>query len=321
MRKNILITGGAGNIGGSLARRLVSNPEYNIVIVDNLSTGKINKLPNDDYKNWKFIKADVNDFNDIAPIIISGNFDYIFHYAAVVGVQRTLNNPKLVLNDIEGIKNILDLAKNTDVKRVFYSSSSEVYGEPVEIPQREETTPLNSRLPYAIVKNIGEAFCRTYKKEFGLKYTIFRFFNTYGPLQSKDFVISRFIDRAINNDDLIIYGDGSQTRTFCYIDDNLDFTEVVIGKDLCVNDVVNVGSDIEVKIIDLAKLVKNVTNSQSKIVHQQPLKEGDMSRRKPDNTIMKSILNRELIQLENGIHRTYQFIKKEIEDNHSQITG
>jgi UDP-glucose 4-epimerase len=95
-----------------------------------------------------------------------------------------------------------------------------VYGEPVHLPQHEHTTPLNSRLPYAIVKNVGESFCRSYQQEFGLDYTLFRFFNTYGPKQSPDFVISKFIDAALAGNDITIYGDGTQTRTFCYINDN-----------------------------------------------------------------------------------------------------
>jgi UDP-glucose 4-epimerase len=105
---------------------------------------------------------------------------------------------------------------------VFFSSSSEVYGEPVHLPQNEETTPLNSRLPYAIVKNVGESYFRSYFQEFGLKYTIFRFFNTYGPKQSPDFVMAKFIQAAQKNEDITLYGDGMQTRTFCYIDDNID---------------------------------------------------------------------------------------------------
>jgi len=113
--------------------------------------------------------ADVNDFKDIASIFHSYGFDYVFHYAAMVGVKRTLAHPVMVLNDIKGFNNILNLAKNSGVKRMFYSSSSEVYGEPVEYPQNEHTTPLNSRLPYAIVKNVGEAYLRSYKKEFDKK--------------------------------------------------------------------------------------------------------------------------------------------------------
>jgi UDP-glucuronate decarboxylase len=138
---NILVTGGAGNIGGSLVNRLVQHPDHFVVVADNLLTGAKDKLPDHSYSNWKFIKSDVNDYRDISAIMLSHNFDYVFHYGAVVGVKRTLANPKLVLDDIEGIKNVLDLSKNTGVQRVFFSSSSEVYGEPVEIPQYEDTTP------------------------------------------------------------------------------------------------------------------------------------------------------------------------------------
>jgi UDP-glucose 4-epimerase len=305
----VLITGGAGNVGGSLARRLVLDPENYVVIVDNISTGSYNKLPDRSHTNWNLIKADVNNFNDISSIICSGAFDYIFHYAAVVGVERTLKNPKLVLNDIDGVRNILDLAKNTGVKRVFFSSSSEVYGEPVEVPQRESTTPLNSRLPYAIVKNVGEAFCRSYQQEYGLDYTIFRFFNTYGPLQSEDFVITKFIGQAMRNKDLTIYGDGSQTRTFCFVEDNIDATVLAITNDMWINDVVNIGSNIEMQIIDLAKLVIKVINSKSSIIHLPPLKEGDMTRRKPDTSKMMEVLGCNLTPLEEGIKLTAQFLK------------
>src|SRR5204862_2479327 len=145
-----------------------------------------------------------------------------FHYAAMVGVKRTLAHPVQVLNDIKGINHVLNLSKNTGVKRVFYTSSSEVYGEPVEFPQNEHTTPLNSRLPYAIVKNVGEAYLRSYYKEYGLSYSIFRLFNTYGPRQSVDFVISKVLTAALQNKDITISGDGSHTRTICYIDDTCE---------------------------------------------------------------------------------------------------
>jgi len=306
MKKNILITGGAGNVAGSLARRLVANPDNNVTIVDNLSTGNKDKLPVESNGTWRFIKADVNNFQDISPIMTSGNFDYVFHYAAVVGVLRTLNNPLMVLKDIDGIRNILDLCKNTSVKRVFFSSSSEVYGEPVEIPQFEDTTPLNSKLPYAIVKNLGEAFLKSYHQEYGLNYTIFRFFNTYGPLQSEDFVVSKFIRLAMRNENIPIYGDGSQSRTFCYIEDNLDTVERILEQDLFVNDVLNIGNDKVYSVLELANEVIRVVGSESKVVFLPPLKEGDMTRRLPDISKMKSILKRELVSLEEGIRRTHQ---------------
>jgi UDP-glucose 4-epimerase len=299
----ILVTGGAGFIASELAEKLAHNKDNYVVVVDNLVTGDVRKVPVDKYDNLHFIKCDVNKFDDISGVFYSYKFDYVFHYAALVGVQRTLNNPVKVLDDIDGIRNVLNLSKNTGVKRVIYSSSSEVYGEPVEVPQNEMTTPLNSRLPYAIVKNLGEAFLRSYHKEFGLNYTIFRFFNTYGIKQSRDFVISKFIRAAMNNEDITIYGDGSQTRTFCHIDDNIDACLNAFYNDLYVNDVVNIGSDVEMTIYQMANLVLDITGSGSQLVHEPPLPEGDMQRRKPDNTKMRELLGRELLPLEEGIRR------------------
>ncbi len=209
----------------------------------------------------------------------------------------------MVLQDIEGIKNILKLCKETNVKRIFFSSSSEVYGEPVEFPQNEETTPLNSKLPYAVVKNIGEAFIKAYHKEYGLKYTIFRFFNTYGNRQSDDFVIAKFLNLALNNEDITLYGDGLQTRTFCYIDDNLEITLRILKGNLAVNQIINIGSDLEISILALAKLIIQETNSRSKIIHLSALKEGDMTRRMPDIYKMKEILGKDLVTLKEGINK------------------
>ena len=305
--KNILITGGAGNVGSALANKLSENKNNFVVIIDNLSTGSIEKIPQKE--NVKLIKADANNYNDIVSIFGRYNFEYVFHYAALVGVKRTLDNPIMVLDDIDGIKNILSLSKNTGVKRVFYSSSSEVYGEPFEIPQNEKTTPLNSRLPYAIVKNVGEAFFKSYYQEYGLEYTIFRFFNTYGPNQSEDFVVPRFIKLALNNEPIHIYGDGLQTRSFCYVEDNIDACVKAMENPLCKNDVMNVGSDIEMTILKLAKEVIRITNSKSAIKFLPALEEGDMTRRCPDTSKMKKVLNRDLVSLEVGINKLVEFYK------------
>ncbi len=297
----ILITGGAGNIGGSLARKLVENSNYFVVVVDNLSSGSKSKLPSKKLSNWSFINCDVNNYTSISEIMLVNQFDYVFHYAAVVGVKRTQENPIMVLNDIQGIKNVLQLSKNSSVKRVFFSSSSEVYGEPVELPQNEETTPLNSRVPYAVVKNVGESFFRSYFKTYGLPYTIFRFFNTYGPNQSEDFVIAKFLKAALKGDDITIYGDGSQTRTFCYVDDNINTCVKILEENLMMNDVINIGGAIEYKIIDVAKLIVTKLNSKSKIIHLPSLKEGDMTRRMPDNSKMLNIIKKDLISLDQGL--------------------
>lgn len=301
MRK-ILITGGAGNVGSALTERLLNDANTLVTVVDDLSTGDAAKISLG-HKRLTFIKADANNQQEMTEIMLSNNFDYVFHYAAYVGVQRTQENPIRVLKDIDGIKNLLNLSKNTRVKRFFFSSSSEVYGEPVSIPQNEETTPLNSRVPYAVVKNVGEAFCKSYFQEYGLNYTIFRFFNTYGPNQTQDFVMSRFIAKALKNKDIPIFGDGSQTRTFCYVDDNIDTTVKALNEDLYVNDVINIGGEKIISILELANLIISATNSKSGIVFLPPLNDGDMTRRQPDNTKMRKILNRDLISIEEGIKR------------------
>jgi UDP-glucose 4-epimerase len=303
---NILITGGAGNIGSALAKALIDSGKYCVIIMDNLLTGSLKKLPSDKKDNWEFVKGDVNEYRDIAEIMLARRFHYVFHYAAVVGVQRTQSKPISVLKDIQGIKNILDLSKNTSVKRVFYSSSSEVYGEPVHIPQNEYDTPLNSRVPYAVVKNVGESFLKSYHQEYGLEFTIFRFFNTYGPNQTRDFVITRFLAAALKNEPITVYGDGKQSRTFCYIDDNVETVIKCLEQDLYVNDVLNVGSEKVITILELAQLIIKLSDSKSQIIYLPPLTEGDMKRRQPDNSKMIKILDRELLDLETGINKLLQ---------------
>lgn len=300
----ILVTGGAGFIGSYLVERLLRDKKYFIVVADNLSTGNKNKLPQAEEQSLQFIQCNVNNYEELAAIMHEYTFDYVFHYAAMVGVLRTQQHPLQVLADIEGFKNICELSVETQVKRVFFSSSSEIYGEPFEMPQNVRTTPLNSRVPYAIVKNVGEAFLRSYHQEFGLEYAIFRFFNTYGPRQSMDFVMSKFIIKALRNQDIEVYGDGSQTRTFCYIDDNIEACVNAFEQNLLVNDVANIGGNREITILQLAQTIIEKTNSSSKIVHVAPLKDGDMSRRCPENTFMReTLLYRPLIELEEGIER------------------
>lgn len=299
----ILITGGAGFIASDVAAKLAADKDNEVVVVDNLLTGDVSKLPASDGPRLKFIKCDVNRFEDISGVFYSHRFDHVFHYAAVVGVKRTTDHPVMVLRDIDGIRNVLDLSKNTGVQRVLFSSSSEVYGEPVEIPQNERTTPLNSKLPYAIVKNIGEAFLRSYQKEYGLDYTIFRFFNTYGPHQSRDFVVSKFIRAALANEDITLFGDGLQTRTFCYIDDNTEACLNAYRRGEVLNDVVNIGSDAEITIKELAEVIIDVTGSSSKVVHLAPLEEGDMTRRMPDISRMRQLLGREPLPLRQGLEK------------------
>ena len=296
---NILVTGGAGFIPSCIVDNLLQKG-HKIISVDNFVTGKKENVLKKE--GLRFVEADVNNYEQIAPLF-ENEIDYIFHYAALVGVNRTLENPINVLEDVNGFNNIFSLARDAKVKKIFFSSSSEVYGEPVHLPQSEYSTPLNSRLPYAVVKNVGECFCKSYKQEFDLDYTIFRFFNTYGPRQSDDFVVSKFLVAATQGRDLTVYGDGSQTRTLCFIDDHVDATMNALSKNLFNNEIVNIGNDQEITILDLAKTIIRLTKSKSKIIHLPPLKEGDMTRRQPEITRMKELLGRNFTELEVGIQK------------------
>jgi len=307
----VLITGGAGNVGGALARRLANCGKYQVVIIDSLITGKRENFPDDQLHTWKFYKADVNDFNLLAPIMRSHKFDYVFHYAALVGVDRTLANPVKVLNDLNGLRNICELSVETGVKQVFFSSSSEVYGEPLAYPQNEMTTPLNAELPYAKVKSIGESFFLAYHQQHGLNYTVFRFFNTYGPLQSEDFVIGKFVRSAMKGEDITVIGDGSQTRTFCYIDDNINVTIACLEEGLFRNEVLNLGLDNEISIKDLAELVVKTLGSSSRIVYLPARKEGDMTRRLPDLSKLRSRHSVRFTDLKTGILKVAEGIAAE----------
>jgi UDP-glucose 4-epimerase len=307
-KRIILITGAAGQVGSCIADKLIEDDENFVVAVDNLLTGSRDNLPKKSPANYKFIVCDVNDNKQISAVMTSFQFDYVFHYAAVVGVKRTIDNPLWVLKDIKGVESILKLCVSTGVKRIYFSSSSEVYGEPFEHPQNEKTTPLNSRLPYAIVKNVAEAYLRSYHKEYNLDYTIFRFFNTYGPKQSKDFVMKKFLLAALSGEPLTIYGDGSQSRTLCYIDDNIQATVNCLYKDLFVNETINIGNSNEISMLDLAKTIIKLTGSKSEIVHLPALEEGDMTRRCPDISNMKTALGRDLMDLNEGLVKIVSYL-------------
>ena len=134
-----------------------------------------------------------------------------------------------------------------------------------------------------------------------MNYTIFRFFNTYGPNQSEDFVIAKFLKLALKNKDITIYGDGLQTRTFCYVEDNVNTCIKIFEDNIMLNDVINVGGAVEFTIKEVAQLIIKKTNSKSKIIHLPALKEGDMTRRLPDNSKMIQILQKDLIPLDQGI--------------------
>ncbi len=306
-KQTILVTGGAGFIGASLVHSLLkTKPDTFIIIVDNLITGTVSNLPSYDYSRWEFIKADVNDPHTVELIFNKYQPDIVFHCAALTGVERTLANPLMVLQDIKGIENLVKQSVKHKVKRFFFTSSSEVYGEPFILPLKEEETPINAKLPYAAVKAFGEVIIKTYGETHQLPYTIFRLFNTYGPLQRPDFVISKFLKAALENKPITVHGDGKQTRTFCYIDDTIEVFLKAMESNDTLYTTMNVGNDQEISILELARLIKKLTKSTSPIVHVPARKKGEVSRRKPDNSKMKKLLGRELTPLPEGIKKIIQ---------------
>ena len=266
----VLVTGGNGFIGRHIVKELLCNGHQVTAIDTNIH----NHL-----QNVIYVKVSIN--TDLTEYM--EGCDCVYHLAAAMGVDDTDSGPTNTLTtNIEGTANVLKCAVRANIKRFIYTSSSEVYGEPVSIPQNEETTPLNSRLPYAIVKNVGESYCKIYFKEKKLNYTIFRFFNTYGKRQTNDYVLSKFINLAKQNNDITIYGKGFQSRTFCYIDDNIEAVIKSFEENKFVNEIVNIGNNKVITILKLAKIIKKITKSKSNIINVRPLEEGDMKRRKPD---------------------------------------
>lgn len=279
--QRVLILGNLGFIGSHTADELVKRG-YDVFGMDNLSTGNLtNTNP-----IVVTVQADVNDYESLARVMEKVLPDYVFHYAAVVGVQRTLHNPISVLDDIKGFENVCELSVKYGVQRVLFSSSSEVYGDPVSVPLNEDTSPLNARLPYAVVKNVGEKFLESYHQERGLNYTIFRFFNCIGTRQRPDFVVSKFLKQAMLGEDITIYGDGTQYRTFMSVHDNVVACCNALLSKKHINQTYNVGGTEKLDINELAKLIIEVTKSSSKIKYLPSLKKGDMQMRSPDVTKM-----------------------------------
>jgi UDP-glucose 4-epimerase len=309
-----LIAGGAGFIGSSMCKRLLKL-NVKVICFDNLSTGTLDNLKSvQKDKDFLFIRGDVNNIKNLEQVFKEYDIDYVFHYAAMVGVERTLENPLEVLKDLEGIKNILELSRLYKVKKVIFSSSSEVYGDPVEYPQKEDSTPLNTRLPYAVIKSIGEIYFENYYKKYKIPTTSLRFFNVYGPNQNSTpygFVTAIFIKQALNNEDLTVFGDGSQTRDFVYIDDNINATLLTLFYPESNGQSINIGTNKQTTILSLAKKIIKISNKKNKIKFCSPRKIGDMKGRCPDISKMKKILKyKPLFDLGKGLKLTFEWYKK-----------
>lgn len=306
--KIILITGGAGFIGSHLCERLLFAGSR-VVCFDNLSTGmeaNVEHLRAD--KNFFFVRGDANNKNELSSVFSQFPFDFVLHYAAVVGVKRTLEAPLAVMRDLEGIKNILELSQAAKVKKVIFASSSEVYGNPLELPEREDGA-VNAKLPYAVVKLAGENLLRAYWEKYRLPTVALRFFNVYGPRQEGSeygFVVGVFINQVLQEAQPTIFGDGSQTRDFVYIDDNVEAAVRALFRDEANGEVINIGTGRPTTVLELAEKIISISGKNLKPKFLPP-RGAEVMHRWPQINKMRVCLDfAPRVSLEEGLRRTYE---------------
>lgn len=297
----ILITGGAGFIGSHLTDRLV-NDGHEITILDNLATGrKENLSAHLDGKSITFIEGSILDLPLLDGLI--KETDYVFHLAAAVGVFNIVNHPlDSLMTNIRGTENVLESAHKYS-KPVFVTSSSEVYGKNISDSLKESDdrilgAPVTLRWSYSETKAIDESLAYAYWVEKNLETRIVRFFNTVGPRQlgAYGMVVPRFVQFALNNEPITIYGNGEQTRCFGHVLDAIDAVVRIAFAENTVGKVINIGNDFEISINDLAKKVIAETNSKSEIIYityEEAYGDGfeDMERRVPNIELIKSLVD------------------------------
>jgi len=308
MRKVALVTGGAGFIGSHLCERLL-NEGRSVICVDNLFTGRkenIQHLFKD--PNFDFIIHDV-----INPINLK--VDEIYSFACPASPPHYQYDPIFTMKtSIIGSLNMLELARFNNAK-IMLASTSEVYGDPLEHPQKESyrgnVNPIGPRACYDEGKRLAETLFFDYYRKYKLRIKVIRIFNTYGPRMRHDDgrVVSNFIVQSLNNEEITVYGDGSQTRSFCYIDDLIEGIIRMMNSDESFLGPVNLGNPEEFKVVDLANKVIKMTNSKSKIVFKE-LPEDDPKKRRPDISLAKEKLNWEpKTSLDAGLKETIKYFR------------
>ena len=311
-----VITGGAGFIGSHLCKRLLAEGKK-VICIDNLITGSKDNIADAlSNSNFVFINHDVISALPKIDSEISG----IFHLASPASPNAKsprsyINHPieTLMVNSL-GTKRLLDLSREKNSIFV-YASSSEIYGDPQISPQTEDyfgnVNPNGMRSVYDEGKRFGESLCLTYSRLYKLDVRVIRVFNTYGPRMLKDDgrVVSNFINQALENNPITVYGDGSQTRSFCFIDDLVDGLILSMNVPQAAGNVINLGNPDEYKIIDLAKKIKDLVNSKSEIIHET-LPTDDPHQRKPDISRAESILGfAPKVTLVGGLKKTIEYFK------------
>jgi UDP-glucose 4-epimerase len=308
--ERVLVTGGAGFIGSHLCHALLQRG-FRVACLDNFSTGKgsnIEFLRKN--RNFSYYAVDVNKKLILEKAFQTVRPNYVFHYAATVGVKRVLEDQFAPLEDIEGIKNILYLSLRNKVKKVIYASSSEVYGESPQLPQKENGI-LNPLLSYGAVKLIGEHFCQAYYKKYGLPTCALRFFNVYGPRQEGSdygFVVSIFINQVLRGERPTVFGDGLQTRDFTYVSDNVNAALLAMMSEKADGQIFNVGTEKCTSILNLALKIIKISGKSLTPEFLPERSEFEITHRLPDVSKIKKALGfKAKIDLEKGLQKTIEY--------------
>ena len=310
MKQRIVITGAAGFIGSHLSEALLDRG-YSVVGIDNLLTGDIANVAHLANRDFTFVKHDVTNY-----IFVDGPVDYVLHWASPASPIDYLELPIPTLKvGALGTHKALGLAKAKGATFVL-ASTSEVYGDPLEHPQKEtywgNVNPVGPRGVYDEAKRFAEAMTMAYHRYHGLNTKIVRIFNTYGPrMRLHDGrAVPAFMSQALRNEDVTVFGEGSQTRSFTYISDLVDgIIRLMLSRE---NDPINIGNPREITIKEIAETIIRMTGASSRIVHR-PLPTDDPKVRQPDITRARTLLDWEpKVQLEQGLERTIEYFRSKI---------